>query len=64
MLLEVLLLWSVTIGSFVLVAVMAKNRNRDPVTWVLLSLIGTPILMCFILLIAGKYKEDKNRYYV
>lgn len=32
---------------------MAKNRNRDPLGWVLLSLFVSPILTWIILLVAG-----------
>lgn len=42
------------VGVYVLVAVMAQRRNRNPVIWLLLSFIGTPILMCLILLVIGK----------
>lgn len=32
---------------------MAKNRNRDPLGWVLLSLFVSPLLTWIILLVAG-----------
>ncbi|MBQ8101182.1 MAG: hypothetical protein IJV55_04270 [Paludibacteraceae bacterium] len=32
---------------------MAKNRHRDPLGWVLLSLLVSPLLTWIILLIAG-----------
>ena len=32
---------------------MAKNRNRDPLGWVLLSLFVSPILTWIILIVAG-----------
>ena len=32
---------------------MAKNRNRDPLGWVLLSLFISPLLTWIILLVAG-----------
>ena len=32
---------------------MAKNRNRDPLGWVLLSLFVSPILTWIILLVVG-----------
>lgn len=36
---------------------MAENRNRDPLGWVLLSLLVSPLLTWIILLIVG-YKYD------
>ena len=32
---------------------MARNRHRDPLGWVLLSIIASPLLTWIILLIAG-----------
>ncbi|MFC2449494.1 MAG: hypothetical protein ACFNTB_07685 [Prevotella denticola] len=49
-------------GWYVLVAVMAKYRNRNPALWVLLSLIGTPLLMMIILLCIGKDESASARY--
>lgn len=48
----------ICVGLYVLVAVMAKNRNRNVVGWVLLSVIATPLLMIIILLAIGK--DDKS----
>ena len=48
-------------GWYVLVAVMAKHRNRNAALWVLLSLIGTPLLM-IILLCIGKDESVSARY--
>ena len=42
------------IGFFVLVGAMAKRRNRNPILWVFLSFIFTPILMILLLAIIGK----------
>lgn len=41
------------VGLYGMVIVMARKRNRDPLAWVLLSFVSTPILICFILLIVG-----------
>lgn len=49
----------ITIGLYVLVAVMAQKRNRNVVTWILLSLLATPLLMVIILLCIGK--DESNR---
>jgi len=42
-----------TVGLYVLVAVMAKDRNRSVVAWVLLSILASPLLMIIILLVIG-----------
>lgn len=36
---------------------MAKNRHRDPLGWILLSLFVSPVLTWIILLIAGDSKR-------
>lgn len=36
---------------------MAKNRHRDPLGWVLLSLFVSPVLAWIILLIVGDYNK-------
>ena len=53
-----LLCISVTIGLYVFVFFMARDRNRNVVVWVLLSFVTTPLLMVFILLIVGK--DNRN----
>lgn len=53
----------ITIGLYVLVAVMAQKRNRSIVVWVLLSLLGTPLLMIIILLIIGKKENYIDHHY-
>lgn len=45
-------------GAFVLVAVMAQKRNRNPVIWLLLSLAITPIAVCIILYFLGNDKSS------
>lgn len=47
-------------GGYVLVAVMAQKRNRNPVIWLLMSLVFTPIVVCIILLFLG---NDNTRRY-
>lgn len=54
----ILFLIGITIGLYVLVAVMAQKRNRNVVIWILLSLLATPLLMIIILLCIGK---DENK---
>lgn len=46
----------ISIGLYVMVAVMAQKRNRNVVIWILLSLIATPLLMIIILLAIGENK--------
>ena len=42
------------VGLYFLVAVMAKNRNRNVALWVLLSVIASPLLIIIILLVIGE----------
>lgn len=49
---------AVTIGLYVLVAVMAKDRHREVAIWLLLSIVASPILIIIILLCIG----DDERY--
>lgn len=49
---------AITIGLYVLVAVMAKNRHREVALWLLLSIVASPILIIIILLCIG----DDERY--
>lgn len=58
-----LFILGIGIGLYVLVAVMAKKRNRNVVLWVLLSLVGTPLLMIIILLCIGD-ADDRNMDFV
>ena len=65
------LLWQILLGVLGVVVVlgvlylvrihialrMAKNRHRDPLGWVLLSLFVSPVLTWIILLIVGDIKK-------
>lgn len=42
------------VGSYILVAVMAKKRHRSVIGWVLLSFVATPLLIIIILSFIGK----------
>lgn len=53
----------ITVGLYVLVAVMAQKRNRSVVVWVLLSLLATPLLMIVILLAIGKNENYIENHY-
>lgn len=53
----------ISVGLYVLVAVMAKDRNRSVVVWILLSLLATPLLMIIILLVVGKNENYINHNY-
>ena len=53
----------ISIGLYVLVAVMAQKRNRSVVVWVLLSILATPLLMIIILLVIGKDEDCAELYY-
>ena len=48
------------IGAYVLVAVMAKSRNRNIALWVLLSIVASPLLIIIILLCIGKDAHHDN----
>lgn len=48
----------ITLGMYVLVAVMAQHRNRSAVIWLLLSFIATPLLIVVILLCIGTARSD------
>ncbi len=65
------LVWQIPLGILVAVVVlaivywiyigitlrMAKNRHRDPIGWVLLSIFVSPLLTWIILLIVGDSKK-------
>ena len=52
-----------TVGLYVLAAVMAQERNRSVVVWVLLSLLITPLLVIIILLAIGKNENYIEKHY-
>ena len=47
------------IGCYFLVMSMARNRNRDVAVWLIVAIIGSPLLAIVILLLAG---DDENSY--
>lgn len=59
-LLIIIIVISASIGFYILVAIMAKKRNRNVAVWVLLSIFATPVLMAVILLCIGdsEYYEE------
>lgn len=48
---------SISVGLYILVAVMTQRRGRSVVAWLLLSILATPLLVIIILLVIG---EDKD----
>lgn len=46
------------LGMYIVVAVMAQRRNRNPIVWILLSFLITPILTSLILLAIGKERNQ------
>ncbi len=56
----ILIFISISVGLYILVAIMAKKRNRSVVAWVLLSLIATPLLMIIILLCIGDSQREET----
>lgn len=55
------LIIAIVIGSYILVAVMAKNRHREVAIWVILSLIASPFLIILILLCIGDDNRNNHR---
>lgn len=53
----------ITVGLYVLVAIMAQKRNRSVVGWIFLSYIATPLLMIIILLAIGKNENYIENHY-
>jgi len=53
----------ITVGLYVLVAIMAQKRNRSVVGWIFLSFIATPLLMIIILLAIGKNENYIENHY-
>lgn len=49
----------ISVGLYVVVALMAQKRGRNVVLWIFLSILATPLLMIIILLIIG---DDESRY--
>ena len=54
----VLFFIGISVGLYVLVAIMAQKRHRSVVLWVLLSIIASPLLIIIILLVVG----NDNKY--
>lgn len=49
---------AICVGLYVCVAKMAQNRGRNPVLWLILSFVGTPLLMIIILWFIGDANGD------
>lgn len=49
---------AIYVGLYVCVAKMAQDRRRNPVLWLILSFLGTPLLMCIILYCIGDATGD------
>ena len=49
---------SIFVGAYFLVGVMARNRNRSVVAWVIVSFFTTPVLAIVLLLCIGKSYDD------
>lgn len=47
------------IALVVLVGILAKKRNRDPLLWVVLCFIFTPLVILIVLLCMGKKENSK-----
>ena len=55
-----LIIVGIMVGLYVLVAVMAKKRNRNVALWVLLSILASPLIIIIILLVVGEDNGDIN----
>lgn len=53
-----LMMWFIVWLAFLLPAEMARERSRDPVAWVLVSLLGSPFLAIFLLWFLGEASQD------
>ena len=47
----------VSVGFYILVAILAKNRHRNVLLWVLLSILASPVVIAIILLVIGKAND-------
>lgn len=50
----------ITVGLYVIVALLAQQRHRNVVVWVLLSIIASPLLIIIILLCIGDSQRDQQ----
>jgi hypothetical protein len=51
---------SIAVGLYVLVAVMAQQRHRNVVVWILLSMLVSPLVMVIVLLCIGDSQKDQD----
>lgn len=58
-----LFIFGVCVGLYVLVAVMAQNRHRSAVLWIILSILSTPVLAIILLLVLGDSKLSEESQY-
>ena len=54
---------SIMVGLYVLVAVLAQQRHRNVVAWILLSMISSPLLIIIILLCIGDSQKEQYKEY-
>ena len=52
-----MIMLGIAVGFYVLVAILAKNRHRNVLLWVLLSILASPVLIAIILLVVGKAND-------
>ena len=51
---------SIAVGLYVLVAVMAQQRHRNVVVWILLSMLVSPLVMVIVLWCIGDSQKDQD----
>ena len=58
---EILLVGVVWILLTFFIYKLAKLKNRQPLGWILVSIITSPVLILIVLAIMSKLKTEKNR---
>ena len=58
---EILLVAGIWILLTVFIYKLAKSKNRQPLGWILVSIITSPVLILIILAIMSKLKTEKNK---
>lgn len=53
-----ILIFVISIGLYILTAIMAKHRHRNVALWVIISILATPIFAIIILLCVGDSGEN------
>ena len=60
LLLCLLIFLGMSVGLYILVAILARNRHRSVLLWVLLSILASPVVIAIILLVIGEAKDGER----